>query len=417
MRILVVLDSININDSSGSKANVALIKNLKKAGFHLKVYHYTRKEIQLEGIACVPVKEQKLTHWYFLSKAQLFLRRITSINLNLLIEKYFGFSFTHFNDTLSIKKGLLKETNFNPDWVLTLSKAGSFRPHKALLGIPKWHDKWLAYVHDPYPMHSYPRPYDWVEPGHNQKRDFFMQVAEKSKKVIYPSGLLAEWMESYYPPLKDKSLIIPHQIFPLETINENSPLFFKADFFSLIHAGSLMKQRNPRPLVNGYIKFLQETPGAKEQSQLIFIGTIDENHKDFLNQVAANHKQIVIQDKYMEFNQASNLQRLASMNIILESNAEISPFLPGKFPHAVQTNKYILHIGPKQSETANLLGKNYPFQIENKNEDDIKNCIKIAFSKWKTNPEDFLLNREDLVEYLSVHYIIKNKALFFDNHD
>ena len=38
-RILVVVESIDVDDSSGSKANVALIKNLAKAGFELQVYH------------------------------------------------------------------------------------------------------------------------------------------------------------------------------------------------------------------------------------------------------------------------------------------------------------------------------------------------------------------------------------------
>jgi hypothetical protein len=49
MKILVIVDSINVNDSSGSKANVALIQNLAACGFEVQVLHYTQKEITLEG--------------------------------------------------------------------------------------------------------------------------------------------------------------------------------------------------------------------------------------------------------------------------------------------------------------------------------------------------------------------------------
>ena len=30
--------------------------------------------------------------------------------------------------------------------------------------------------------------------------------------MVYPSLLLAEWMESYYPQSKNKRIIVPHQI-------------------------------------------------------------------------------------------------------------------------------------------------------------------------------------------------------------
>ena len=70
MKILVVVDSININDSSGSKANVALINNLAQAGFDVKVYHYTLKNIQMAGIDCVSIPEKKWGMLFVLSRVQ-----------------------------------------------------------------------------------------------------------------------------------------------------------------------------------------------------------------------------------------------------------------------------------------------------------------------------------------------------------
>ena len=65
-KILVVVESIDLEDSSGAKANVALIQNLHKAGYKVLVYHYTRKEIQLPGITCIAIKKKDGVGCFFL---------------------------------------------------------------------------------------------------------------------------------------------------------------------------------------------------------------------------------------------------------------------------------------------------------------------------------------------------------------
>ena len=196
--ILIVVDSIDVDDSSGSKANVAFIQNLHVIGHTITVLHYTRKEIHLENISCYSIPEKKWNLLYLLSRAQRLFTRYTKLNINPFIESLFGFSFTFFNDTNSIIKELKKEI-FNPDLVLTLSKGASFRPHYALLKLPELHFKWMAYVHDPYPFHYYPRPYNWVEPGFQKKEDFFRAVSENAAYSAFPSLLLKEWVGSYFP--------------------------------------------------------------------------------------------------------------------------------------------------------------------------------------------------------------------------
>ena len=74
-KILIVVDSINIEDSSGSKANVALIQNLAIAGFDVLVYHYTRMNIELKDVNCFAIPEIKYSPLYFLSRLQRVLQR------------------------------------------------------------------------------------------------------------------------------------------------------------------------------------------------------------------------------------------------------------------------------------------------------------------------------------------------------
>ena len=179
--IVVVVDSIDVDDSSGSKVNVALIQNLQTLGYHIEVFHYTRKDIQLRGVVCHSIKEKKYNLKYLLSRSQRVFTRFTKININRFIEGIIGFSFTFFNDVDSIRSFVLNNLKKQPDLIITISKGASFRPHYALLKLPKFHDKWLAYVHDPYPFHCYPAPYDWFEPGYKIKEAFFRGVSEKSK--------------------------------------------------------------------------------------------------------------------------------------------------------------------------------------------------------------------------------------------
>ncbi|WNH09633.1 hypothetical protein [Thalassobellus suaedae] len=127
-QISVVVDSINVDDSSGSKANVALIKNLAAIGNRVKVLHYTQQNIHLKGVECIAIQEKKFTFFYFLSRLQRVIQRYFKVNLAQYLEPIFGFSFTFFNDVRSIKATLIKQDFSNVDLIITLSKGGVLDP-------------------------------------------------------------------------------------------------------------------------------------------------------------------------------------------------------------------------------------------------------------------------------------------------
>lgn len=398
-KILVVVESIDVEDSSGSKANVALIQNLYTAGFEVVVAHYTLKKIQLSGIKCVALKEDRNSVLFFLSRIERHFRYLFKVNMNTYFENLFGFSFTLFNDRNSIVKGLQRIKNFEPDLVLTLSKGGSFRPHHALLKIPDLHHKWVAYIHDPYPMHAYPRPYDFVEPGHRQKREFLVKVAERAKLMAYPSKLLAEWMESYYLPSRNKGVVIPHQIFAEEKVNKVLPDYFKREAFTLVHAGTLLGPRKPFPLIKAFQNFLVKNPEAKGKCQLLLLGP-ESKYTNELFKISKELPELYVSESSIPFSTVLEIQRQVEVNIILEAIGPLSPFLPGKFPHCIQADKPILLLGPYYSESRRLLGSDYPYWAE---ADDVKKITLIIgglFQKWNTGNIE-KLDRPDLINYCS----------------
>lgn len=405
-KILVIVDSIDVNDSSGSKTNVAFINSLYKCGYEVTVLHYTQRDIKLNNINCISIKEKKITLNYLFSRAHRLLLRWFQLDISKYVDSIFGFSFGFFNDVYSLSTALKK---FNPndfDMLWTFGKGTSFRAHAAVLKNPTWFQIWHAYVHDPYPQHLYPRPYNFVEYGFMQKRLFFRDITENAFRIIFPSLLLKEWMQSYFKDVIGKSLIIPHQIMEHESNKISFPPFFNSSNFNILLAGNLLDLRNPLPLVEAYKKFIEEIPQAKIKSTLIIIGK-----NSIYNNALKNEQQYIpqlyISDGHMNFDEVYYLQQNASVNIILEATSEISPFLPGKFPHCVAANKPILVIGPFISECKRLLGKDYPFIFENEDIEGIKNAFKTLFHQWSINNTKMTLHRKDLDYYLSSGYLLE----------
>ncbi|MBC7525361.1 MAG: UDP-glycosyltransferase, partial [Flavobacterium sp.] len=313
------------------------------------------------------------------------------------------FSFTFFNDTNSIVKAIKKIT-FQPDLVLTLSKGTSFRPHYAVLHLPELHSKWMAYVHDPYPIHYYPRPYNWIEVSYKQKQQFFLAVSQKARHSAFPSLLLQEWMGSYFHNFNKTAVIIPHQNAKYEIKNNEFPTYFDVSKFNVLHAGNLMVQRSPKGLIEGFNLFLQNNPKARKESRLLLLGNATD-HIKMLGEYKKNCPEIYISDGPIAFDTVFLIQKNASVNVILEAKSEISPFLPAKFPHCVAANQAILSLAPYYSETRRLLGADYPYWSEQDDSASIASIIEKLYQLWKQNPDDLFLNRRDLEDYLSVDYL------------
>ncbi|MFZ2282387.1 MAG: UDP-glycosyltransferase [Lutibacter sp.] len=404
--ILVVVDSLDVNDSSGTKGRVAFIKNFKKAGYQVTVLHYSRMEIKLPGISCISVKELNTNLNYFLSRAQRVLYRWFKIDLSKYVDSLLGFSFGFFNDVNSLSKELKKYNPKDFDMLWTFGKGTSFRAHAAVLKNSNWFPLWYAYVHDPYPQHLYPRPYNFVEYGFKKKRYFFRDITVNAHRLVFPSLLLKEWMQSYFLNVEGKSLIIPHQLKTNVSHSNTLPSYFDITKFNILHAGNLLDLRDPKPIVEAYEIFLSLVPQAKNNSVLFFIGN-SSIYQNYFLQKMQKIPQLFISDGYVKFEEVFSMQQQTSVNIILEARSEISPFLPGKFPHCVAANKPILVVGPYYSECKRLLGKDYPYTFDFNEIEGITNSFKNLYYTWVEEKDNLILNRPDLYFYLSSDYMRK----------
>ena len=268
-----------------------------------------------------------------------------------------------------------------------------------MLSVPNLHNKWLAYVHDPYPFHFYPRPYNWVEKGYQYKESFFREVSEKATYSTFPSLLLKEWMGSYFPNFLKTGIVIPHQNLEIKFSNNiKIPNYLDKSKFNILHAGNLMKPRPPHGLIEGYKLFLNKHSEAIQMSKLIFLGNASYHKKYLMQEMDEN---IYWSKGNISFEEVDTVQKKVSINVILESKSEISPFLPGKFSHCVSANKPILLLSPYYSESKRLLGEAYKYICEVDAVEEIATKIEEIYFLWKENSKELYLNRPDLETYLS----------------
>ena len=401
--ILVVTDSIDSNAGSGPKANVAMIENLMACGYQVLVLHNTNSKNIQPAFEHIKIKIQKWSPLYLLGAFIRVFFRHTKINLNKWIELIAGFSPDFFSTCGTLTLSIMKQSK-KFDLVITLSQGASFRPHYAALKCTSIHQKWLAYIHDPYPFHYYPRPYNWVQPGYMQKEIFFSQMAQKARWFAFPSKLLMEWMGTYFPEMEKKGILIPHQISDAKVQEFNTSHYWNPFEFNLLHAGNLLKQRPADGLINGFKLFLKNHPEAISHTKLHLIGPADYHAKQLMG-YEAQTPQLKLNMRGISFQQAYWLQQDAAVNIILESKSEISPFLPGKFPHCIIAGKPVLLLSPYYSETRRLLGESYPYWCEQNNTEKIAAHIGKLYARWHNKTETNFEFSNELKEYLSYSYL------------
>ena len=379
-RILIIVDSLDENTTSGARANAAMVRNMASA-FNLEVIHSSNKELTISDLTLIAVKEHRYNWRFILSRSVRLIRRHLKIELSRSFENIIGFSFTFLNLAFSFEKKINQIALDQYKLVITLSEGESFLPHYVFIKYPKHHLKWLAYIHDPYPMACYPKSYAFEGPGTAQKRDFMQAVFHSARFIGFPSLLLSEWMKKYYSIENQKIRIIPHQLgynSKQNSYNKSSTLFDKTDF-NILFAGNLLGQRNPIGLIQAVNQLVKDHPELQNKIKLYLIGPVSPTHRSQFNSLDLTH---VVMLKSMSFIDAINHQNRAAVNVILESEDESSPFLPGKFPHCIAADKPILLLGPEISEARRLLGKDYPYFAQPNDFESIVICLEQLLQDW-----------------------------------
>lgn len=207
------------------------------------------------------------------------------------------------------------------------------------------------------------------------------RITQKAQFIAFPSQLLLEHMSAFFPDCKHKSFVIPHQNESAQISLTEVPEYFDPKLFNLLHAGNLMKQRDPAGLIQGFKDFLNENPQAQNHARLYLIGPAS-YHQKAIEAAMANVPQIVFLPNGEPYYAVMGIQNNAAVNIILEADAPDSPFLPAKMVNCTAAEKPILHLGPARSETMRLLGDTYPWHAEIHDSQRISSILQSLFNQF-----------------------------------
>jgi hypothetical protein len=105
---LILAETIDVDSSSSGKANMGFVNSLVYNNHKIEVLHFSNKIIHIKGTSTTLIKERKTDVFYWLSRSQRLLQRLTGKNFSKQLENKFGFSFTFKNDANSMVEPLKK---------------------------------------------------------------------------------------------------------------------------------------------------------------------------------------------------------------------------------------------------------------------------------------------------------------------
>jgi hypothetical protein len=368
--ILVITESLRINETSSGIVSSTLIKLLHQSGYELTVitensfdYPITwlPKEVLIKKFEIPKIKKNFIDY----------IPKIKAIPVYLS-----GFSKSFKNKKECYKIEIEKELSRHQyDSIYALSTGNSFVPHFALaemnLSIP-----FYVNIHDPFPMHLYPVPYqkrkDWLNSILEKK---FSKVLKKAKAISFPSKQLMDDMAKAFPIITQKGFVLPHIGTSLENLpTENTDdIVLDKSKINLLHAGTLLGPRNPKYLLQAISELNQENEDFAQKVAFTFIGKVNKALTDVISR--EDLKNVTFLTTRMSYKKSLQLIEQADASFVIEAIADFSPFLPGKVADIAFAEKPIIGLSPKKSEVRRLLGDNYPYQTELNNVVQIKNIL------------------------------------------
>lgn len=379
MKLLILAESLRINETSSGIVSSTFIQALSNAGhditcFYPKTFEYPVS--WLEGV--------RLLEFNYLPQKKRFIDRIPKIRaLPTYIQ---GYSLDFKDKILQWRQLISAHLNeVQYDAIVVLGSGSEFIPHFAMQAI-RTSIPCVYNFHDPFPWHVYPEPYKKpVSIPSLILQQRVQRIIDRASLVSFPSEYLKQHMCRIFKNLVQKSLVLPHVGIRLENLPvsaEDSLLGLDKGKFNVLHAGSLLGPRNPRALIHAFIRFLQDDEAHQATSTLTIVGKIARENKDIMRLAEAN---IRIIDDRVSYHRSLELMQEASVLLIIEAKADFSPFLPGKFSDYIVAQKSILALTPRRSEVIRLLGDDYPYWAILDDEDGIYSHIKALWMLWRSS--------------------------------
>jgi len=246
---------------------------------------------------------------------------------------------------------------------------------------------WVAHYHDPYPGHLYPEPYrsSWSVPGWHRERHHD-RVLRAACALSFPGRRLRDWILAGDRAVhRNKAFVLPH-LMPeasliQEAMKDSCPEENRR--FTLVHTGTINRHRAPWGLFQALERFVSELSPEQRNVRVVFTGLVHQAIRDDERWRRAEHDGwLEVVEERLPYSTALKLAAGASANIILEAEAEESPFYPGKLADYLAVARPILALTPGSSTVRDILGTDYDLLCRPNDVDAICRSLKLIFRCW-----------------------------------
>lgn len=281
----------------------------------------------------------------------------------------------------------------SPDVVVSRASGVEFEPHMALLlaqaGAPV-----VANYHDPYPHSLFPEPYRRRSRIISRRQEsLHRRMLRSADALTFPGERLRDWIVGKDDALSRKAFVVPHIGGALEHVL--SPTDATDDGrlpgeFVLVHAGTLLAGRDPRPLLRAFDDLLRVT-GGRGEARLHFVGKVSPQHQDLPEWRRLSERGHLVADgRRVGYRDAMRASGSAAAGVILEAGGAESPFFPAKLADALWLDKPILALTPERSQVTDVLGHDYALRCDPGDRDAISKALTMLWERWEEGRLDEL---------------------------
>lgn len=262
---------------------------------------------------------------------------------------------------------------------------------------------WCAHFSDPWPKHLYPGEYrsrvGWL--SRPRLEGVLEQILQRAGSLTFPGERLMRLMLSEKREIyREKAHVVPHlgnYWMPAATRQHKTR-------FTILFAGQLLRQRDPRHFFAGLRRMLDREPGARRMVVAQFVGPATA----WVTELASRYElqDVVVTMPRQSFEDTWSLMRQSHVLLLIESVMEEGVFMPSKLADYVSSQRPILALSPPTGTVADLLSQGGGLRVDPDRPEQIAEALGKLYGLWRAGRLYELEPSPALTNYVSPSFVV-----------
>lgn len=316
---------------------------------------------------------------------------------------------------------------FVPHVVITRGAGFDYTPHLAMLDLHH-RPAWVAHYHDPWPLSVYPDPYRRHEGLISLRQEAASRrILSAADAVTFPSARQRDWQSvRSRVALGDRAVVVPHLGVEGGLVlgladpwapggsaagGRRSARTGRPGPLRMIHAGSLFRQRDPRPLLEALARVVATTPaGTTPPIRLCLVGFLDpklveaEGWRDLVDPLVACGALDLRPGNIGYVESIAELEASDVLLVFVVGTPE-SPQFPAKLADVFSLGQPALVVAPRASAPADLVGTASPSFVDGDAPGEFERALRSVIAQDREGTLDALVPSDEQRRSVSVEVV------------